>query len=246
MQGHLFRRLSSRSRLRLYLIAACEDRARKKFAILVLVEPRALEIEQRDAGQVRKRERVDRELRERLVGRRIGLVVEYVDRSVSNLDEIDVAGDDAFLAGHIRERALSPTAPRSRRFILVKPDRNLDGDGDRIVGEHEPLKCLVAELVIADGRNDQCGGVGGRVVPDVDDRVRGVGEVACGLRRAGFRVRFPAEKVVRAICRDVFEKIGERREARVAFALIVEGSGRAGIRALGDGRRSCRFGGDRA
>ena len=46
----------------------------------MLVEPRALEIEQRDAGQVRKRERVDRELRERLVGRRVGLVVEDVDR----------------------------------------------------------------------------------------------------------------------------------------------------------------------
>ena len=110
-------------------------------------------------------------------------------------------------------------------IVLAKPYRNFDGDGDRIVRQHEALKRLVAELVIADCRDDECGGVGGRVVPDVDDRVRGVGEGRCSLRGAGFRVPFPAEKVVRAIRRDVFEKIGERREARVAFALVVEGSG---------------------
>ena len=191
MQGHLFRRLSSRSRLRLYLIAACEDRARKKFAILVLVEPRALEIEQRDAGQVRKRERVDRKLCERPVGRRIGLVVEYVDRSVSNLNEIDVAGDDAFLAGHIREERYPPPRLNRSDIIFLKPDRNLDCDGDRIVRQHEALKCLVAELVIADCRNNQCGRVGGRVVPDVDDRVRGVSEAPCGLRRRGLSGRLP-------------------------------------------------------
>ena len=42
---------------------------------------------------MRERERVDRELRERLVGARIGFVVEDVDRAVPNLQEVDMAGD---------------------------------------------------------------------------------------------------------------------------------------------------------
>ena len=93
-----------------------------------------------------------------------------------------------------------------------------------IVRQHEALKCLVAELIIADGRNDKRCRVGGRVVPDVDDRVRGVSEARCSLRRSGFRVYFPPEKVVGAISGDSFEKVGERCEARVAFPLLVEGS----------------------
>ena len=70
------------------MVAACEKCARETFAILVLIEPSAFEIEQRDAGKVRERERVDRELRERLIGGRIGLVVEYVDGAVSDLEKI--------------------------------------------------------------------------------------------------------------------------------------------------------------
>ena len=73
-----------------------EDRARKKFAVLMLVEPRAFEVEQRNAGKVRERERVDRELGERLVGRRVGLVVEKMHRAIPDLDKVDVAGNSAF------------------------------------------------------------------------------------------------------------------------------------------------------
>ena len=36
---------------------------------------------------------------------------------------------------------------------------------------------------------------------------------------------FPTEEFVRTIGRDVFEKIGERREALVAFAFVVERAG---------------------
>jgi hypothetical protein len=46
VRDHLFCRLSSHKRFRLHLIVPCEDRAWEKLAILVLVEPRAFEIEQ--------------------------------------------------------------------------------------------------------------------------------------------------------------------------------------------------------
>jgi hypothetical protein len=79
-----------------------EDGPREELAVVGLVEPRALKVEERDAGHVREGKRVDRELRERLVGARVRLVVEDVDRAVPDLQEIDVAGDDARLADGVR------------------------------------------------------------------------------------------------------------------------------------------------
>ena len=52
---------------------------------------------------------------------------------------------------------------------LAEPYRNFDGEGDGIVREHEALKRLVAQLVIADRRDDERGGFGRCVLPDVDD-----------------------------------------------------------------------------
>jgi hypothetical protein len=49
---------------------------RNELAILMVVERRAFEIERRNARELRKRMRVDRELREWLVGGGIGLTVE--------------------------------------------------------------------------------------------------------------------------------------------------------------------------
>jgi hypothetical protein len=65
----------------------------------MLIEPRALEIEQRNASQVRERERVDRQLRERLVGDRVGLVVEKMHGAIPDLEEVDMAGNDAIVDG---------------------------------------------------------------------------------------------------------------------------------------------------
>jgi hypothetical protein len=44
-----------------------------------------------NAGQAGKRERVDRELGNRLVGPRVGFIVEDVHGAVSDLDKINVA-----------------------------------------------------------------------------------------------------------------------------------------------------------
>ena len=53
--------------LRLASVLAGEHGAREKLAVLALVEPRAFEIEEWDAREVREGESVRRELRERLV-----------------------------------------------------------------------------------------------------------------------------------------------------------------------------------
>ena len=81
------------------LASTRKNGARKKFAILLLIEPGAFEIEQRDAGELRERKRVNRKLREGLVGGRVGFVIEDVDRAISDLETVDVAGDDTLLAG---------------------------------------------------------------------------------------------------------------------------------------------------
>ena len=128
-------------------------------------------------------------------------------------------------SGDFRGEANPPPRLDSGDVRLAKPYRHLDGEGHGIVREHKSLKCLVPQLVIADRRNDECGGFGRCILPDVDDSVGGVGEGCFGLRGAGFAIPFPAEEFVRTIRRHVFEKIGKRRKARVAFALVVERSG---------------------
>ena len=66
----------------------------EELAVLVFVEPRALDVEQPQAGhEARERQCIDRELRNRLVCCCIRLVVEDVHRTVSDLQEVDVAGD---------------------------------------------------------------------------------------------------------------------------------------------------------
>src|SRR5205807_3669486 len=49
-------------------VSGSEQFARKKFAVFVLVEPRALDVEQLEPGAVCEGERVDRELRNGRVG----------------------------------------------------------------------------------------------------------------------------------------------------------------------------------
>ena len=191
----------------------------------MLIEPRAFKIEQRNAGQVRERERVDRQLRERLVRGGVGLVVEKMHGAVPDLEEVDVAGNDAFVTRGLRGEANPPSGLDGDDVGLVEPYRYLDGDGDGIVCEHKSLKRLVPQLVIAYRRNDERSGFGRSILPDIDDRVRGIGERRFGLRGAGFGVPFPVEKFVRTIGGDVFEKIGKRREARVALAFVVEHAG---------------------
>jgi hypothetical protein len=75
-------------------LPAREDSPREELAVFVFIEPRALDVEQLEAGdKTRQRERVDRELRDRPVGAGIRLVVDNMDGAVADLKKVDVSGD---------------------------------------------------------------------------------------------------------------------------------------------------------
>ena len=104
-----------------------EHRARKEFAVLVLVEPGAFDVEQAKAGEPGERQGVDGELRERAVGAGVGLVVENMHRAIAHLQKIDMAGDglvgrrafgqkpDAVVALNCQGCAVAPLAGAGKR-----------------------------------------------------------------------------------------------------------------------------------
>src|SRR5216684_3263962 len=68
---------------------------RKEFEIIFFVEPRALEVFEREIRPASKREGIDRELDVRmLLLPGIGLVIENLQITVANLQEIDMACDE--------------------------------------------------------------------------------------------------------------------------------------------------------
>lgn len=70
-----------------------ERRPREEFAVFLLVEPRALDVEEPEARhQARERERIDHELSDRLIGARVGFVIEDMHRAIPHLQEVHVAG----------------------------------------------------------------------------------------------------------------------------------------------------------
>ena len=76
-----------------FSLYASEHRSREEFAILVFVEPGALDIKETQPGEPGEREGVDGELREGAVRPGIGLVVEDMHGPVANLQEVDMAGN---------------------------------------------------------------------------------------------------------------------------------------------------------
>ncbi len=87
-----------------------------------------------------------------------------------------MTGDDAFVLGNFRKEVHPPSRLDGGDIGFAKPYGYLDPDGEGIAREHEFLKRLVPQLVIADCRNDERGGFGRRVLPDIDNGMRGVGE----------------------------------------------------------------------
>ena len=87
-----------------------------------------------------------------------------------------------------------------------EPDRHLDSDRHGVIGEHEALQFFVAQIIVADGGNDECGRAGGEVLL----ALRGE---PLAVDKSGGRLRCPharGEKIVRTEFRHCFE---ERREA---------------------------------
>ncbi len=196
------------------LAVARQQRAREKFAILLLVEPGAFDIEQLEAGdELGECERVDGELRDRPVGSGVGLVVENMDGSVAHLEEIDVPGEAprrAFGQEHnpVLALKLGDGIPR-------EPNRHFDSERRCVVGEHEALERLVPQAVVADRRNDEPGHASREVLFLDHDQPRGF-----DLRERRLRCALAvAEQFVRTVDRYALEKIGDAREAYVFPAL---------------------------
>ena len=101
-----------------------EKRARKKFVVFVFVKPGAFDVKEFQAGHTDgERQRVDRQLRDGLVGARIRLVIENMHGVVSDLQKVDVAGDRA---RRPTRRKLDPVSRfEVADLVFGKPDRNL-------------------------------------------------------------------------------------------------------------------------
>jgi hypothetical protein len=100
------------------LLMLHEKRAREELVVFLLIEPGTLDVEELEAGYAHgERERINRELRDRLVRARIGFVIKNMYGVVSDLQKIDMAGDgarrptrrefDAISIGAVRELCCS-------------------------------------------------------------------------------------------------------------------------------------------
>ena len=141
-----------------------EHGAREEFAVLVLVEPRALDIEETQPGEPGQRECVDRELREGAVRARVGLVVKDMHRAVAHLQKVDMAGDGLIRRRVVRQKPDAVMALKCRDVGAREPDRHFDRHGYGVIGKHEALQLLVAQIIVADGGDDERGGAGGEVL----------------------------------------------------------------------------------
>ena len=144
----------------------------EKFAVLVFVEPRAFNVEELDAGQAGKGERINSELCDRLVGAGVWFVVENVHGAIANLHEVNVTGDG--LAGAADDNAM--LGFERLNVICGEPNRNFNRNRHAIVGEHEALKLRMALVVGADRGNDECGRFGCDVLLLNDDEPGGINE----------------------------------------------------------------------
>ena len=174
-----------------------EKRARKKFVIFLLVEPGTFDVEELQARHADGEcQRIDRELRDGLVGACIGFVVEDVHGIVAHLQKVDVARD---AARRPTRRELDAVCRfEVSDLVFGEPDGNLDRDRARVIGEHKILQRLMAELVIADGGNDQRRGLGRRVLFAIDDEAVDIGKRWLRLRSSGLRIVVAAKQIVRA------------------------------------------------
>src|SRR5579862_9340946 len=76
----------------------------------------------------------------------------------------------------LRSKANSPPRFDGSDIGLAKPNRDFNGERHGIVCEHEALERFVSQLIIPDRRNDERGGFGRCILPDIDDGMGGVGK----------------------------------------------------------------------
>ena len=141
---------------------------RKELEVILLVEPATLEELERQAGPSGQGERVDGELN---VGVSFlfcfRLVVEDVDVTVADLQEIDMTGNAVAL-----EIEIETALPVVTEILSGEEHRKFHCDGDRIIYQHEALQCLVSLLVVRCGWHSESCGARGMVLFACDRRTK--------------------------------------------------------------------------
>ena len=118
-------------------------REREEFKVISVVKPGAFESLDRDAGLSGERKRVDGQLRnDVLLLLRLGLVVKDVDVACAKLHEVNVASDRM-----LSEREGEALGAKDGEVFRCEEDRNLDGDGGRIIEQHEMFHRIVTFFV---------------------------------------------------------------------------------------------------
>ena len=102
-----------------------EHRAREKFAVLVLVEPGAFDVEKAKPGEPGQCEGIDGELGERPVGAGVGLVVENMHRAVPHLQKVDMAGDGLVVRRTLGEKPDAVVAFKRGDVGTRQPDKQI-------------------------------------------------------------------------------------------------------------------------
>ena len=127
-------------RARLWLVHTLQ---REKFEVILLIKPRTLEILKREIGPSSKRERIDGKLdMSVLLFPRLGLVIENLQITIADLQEVDVPGNEVIFEVE-RESAVAIISDVLAREV----HRDFDCDGGGVVDEHEALERLMAFLV---------------------------------------------------------------------------------------------------
>ena len=141
---------------------------REEIKIVFLIEPAALEELQRQFGSPGQGERIDRELH---VSVRFfacfRFVVEDVNVSVADLQEVDVTGDNVAIEVQV-ESAAAVVAD----VLVGEKHRYFHRHRHGIVDEHEPLQGLMPLLVVRRGGEYQSRKARGMILLTEDPRVK--------------------------------------------------------------------------
>lgn len=128
-------------------------REREELEIILLVEPPALEIPQRQSGSSRKGESIHRELHVRMGFLScVGFVVEDMDVAVADLQEINMARDYGAVESQVESLH---SVVLDIRFS--QENGYLDSHCNGIIDEHETLQCFVPLPVVERSRKGESG-----------------------------------------------------------------------------------------
>lgn len=144
------------------LVFLINDVKRIEFKKMFVIKPGAFKMIEPQTRAARQGKRIKGKLLDRFDLFRPRLVVENMNHAVSDLEDVDMAGNDAAIRQ--RKRNLESESLLEMAYILLgESDGNFNGNGDRIVGDHEFLKLFVTELVCGDRLKNKAGGFNSRV-----------------------------------------------------------------------------------